>query len=406
MSTQLDLAVVGGGLVGATLAALAALDACIPPQRIALVEPEAPAAPTAAEAIDLRVSAFSPAAIALLDRVGAWQALDAARLGNCERMVIWPEHLPPDSPDALVFDAAELGEPRLAVIAENRAVQAALLSRCAALGVRVVRGRVTRLHFDGQGAQLEAGGESLTAQLVAGADGANSAVRAAAGIGAHEQPYGQLAIVATVRAAKPRVATAFQRFLATGPLALLPLPGGQYSIVWSARQARAEELLALDESRFGEALTAASAGVVGQLQLSGARAAFPLRRVAAERYVAPNCVLLGDAAHVIHPLAGQGVNQGLLDAQALVAALGERPRDESIAALTALRRYERERRAGNATVGGLVDLLDRAFGNPAGSPAGLLAKLAGTGMGLVNRSLLARRLLFTRAAAGRSSPRR
>ena len=94
------------------------------------------------------------------------------------------EHLPPDSPDALVFDAAELGEPRLAVIAENRAVQAALLSRCVALGVRVVRGRVTRLHFDGHGAQLEAGGESLTAQLVAGADGANSAVRAAAGIDA------------------------------------------------------------------------------------------------------------------------------------------------------------------------------------------------------------------------------
>lgn len=394
----MDLAVVGGGLVGATLAVLAALDARIPPERIVLIEPESPVAPARGEAIDLRVSAFSPASIALLERAGAWQALDAARLGNCERMVIWPEHLPPDSPDALVFDATELGEPRLAVIAENRAVQAALLSRCAALGVRIVHGRVAALRFEGHGAQLEAGGEALTAELVAGADGAHSAVRAAAGIEAREQPYRQLAIVATVRATRPREATAFQRFLSTGPLALLPLPDSQYSIVWSAREARAQELLALGDAQFGDALTQASAGVTGELQLSGPRASFPLRRLAAQRYLAPNCVLLGDAAHVIHPLAGQGVNQGLLDAQALVAALATRPRGESVAALSALRRYERERRAGNALVGGMVDLLDRMFSNPSAGSTGLAARLAGTGMGLVNRSLMARRLFFTRAA--------
>jgi ubiquinone biosynthesis UbiH/UbiF/VisC/COQ6 family hydroxylase len=406
MTTNVELAVVGGGLVGATLAALAALDARIAPGRIVLIEPDSPVAPAAGEAIDLRVSALSPAGIGLLDRVGAWHLLQGARLGNCQHMVVWPEHLPPDSPDALVFDAAELGEPRLAVIVENRALQAALLSRCAALGIRIINGRVSRMHFDGHAAQLEAGGEALVAELVAGADGAHSSVRAAAGIGAHEQLYRQLAIVATVQAARPRADTAFQRFLSTGPLALLPLPDGQYSIVWSAREERAQELLALGESQFGEALTAASAGVVGELQLAGARTAFPLRRLAAERYVAPNCVLLGDAAHVIHPLAGQGVNQGLLDAQALVARLAARPRGEGIAAMAALRRYERERRAGNALVGGMVDLLDRLFSRPTGHPAGVVARVAGTGMGLVNRSLLARRLLFTRAAAGRSSPRR
>jgi 2-polyprenylphenol 6-hydroxylase len=406
MNAHVDLAVVGGGLVGATLAALAALDARIAPERIALIEPESPVAPAAGEIIDLRVSAFSPAGIALLEHVGAWPLLDASRLGNCDRMVVWPEHLAHDSPDALVFDAAELGEPRLAVIAENRAVQAALLSRCAALGIRLVHGRVTQLRFDGQRAQMEAGGDWLTAELVAGADGAHSAVREAAGIESREQPYGQQAIVAMVRAARPRAATAFQRFLSTGPLALLPLADGQYSIVWSAREARARELLALEESQFGAALTAASAGVVGELRLSGPRAAFPLRRLAAQRYLAPNCVLLGDAAHVIHPLAGQGVNQGLLDVQALVVALSARPHGESVAALAALRRYERERRAGNALVGGMVDLLDRIFIGPAAGPAGLAARLAGTGMGLVNRSLLARRLFFRRAAAGRSSPRK
>jgi ubiquinone biosynthesis UbiH/UbiF/VisC/COQ6 family hydroxylase len=394
MSASAELAIVGGGIVGATLAALAVTEGRIAPDRVVLVEPETPDAPSAGEPIDLRVSAFSPAGIEVLGRVGAWQLLDPQRLGTCERMRIWPEHLPPDSPDALVFDAAELGEPRLAVIAENRAVQAALLSRCAALGVRLLRGRLAQLRFTGDGARLEAGGESLSAELVAGADGANSAVRAAAGIGVHEHAYAQRALVATLVAARPQPGTAFQRFLSTGPLALLPLQGGAYSLVWSAHEPRSAELLAMDEVAFSAELTRSIAGVVGELQLASTRASFPLRRLAAARYVAPGCVLIGDAAHVIHPLAGQGVNQGLLDAEALVAAWASRPRRESVAATAALRRYERERRAGNALVGGLVDLLDRTFSRP----AGLTAHIAGSGMGLVSRSLLARRFFFRQAA--------
>ncbi|MDR2215245.1 MAG: FAD-dependent monooxygenase [Nevskiaceae bacterium] len=398
MSAPVELAVVGGGIVGATLAALAAQQARIEPARIVLIEPAAPVAPAAQESIDLRVSAFAPAGIALLTQVGAWPLLDASRLGVCERMRIWPEHLPPDSPDALVFDAAELGESQLAVIAENRAVQAALLARCAALGVRVLPHRVTHLSFADDVARLEVNGETFDAQLVAGADGAESAVRAAAGISVHRRGYQQLAIVAVVRPSRPQPGVAFQRFVSTGPVALLPLPGGDCSIVWSAQEPRANELLALDDAAFAAELTRVTTEVLGNLQMVSRRAAFPLRRLAAQRYIAPNCVLLGDAAHVIHPLAGQGVNQGLLDAQALVAALVSRPRGEGIAALSALRRYERERRAGNALMGGMVDTLDRIFSRPTGLPA----RIAAAGMGLVNRNLIARRFFFRQAAAGRS----
>lgn len=394
MSARVELAVVGGGIVGATLAALAAREGRIAAGGIVLVEPESPVAPANADPIDLRVSTFSPAGVALLERAGAWQMLEASRLQDCERMRIWPEHLPPDSPDVLVFDAAELGEPRLAVVAENRAVQAALLGCCAALGIRILRGRLDQLRLNRDAALLEAAGESLSADLVVGADGANSAVREAAGIEVREHPYRQRAIVATVRPARPQPGVAFQRFLATGPLALLPLPGGDFSIVWSACEERAQQLLALGEQQFAAELTVASAGVAGNLALLGPRAAFPLRRLSATRYVAPGCVLVGDAAHVIHPLAGQGVNQGLLDAGALVEAIAARPRGEGIAAMGPLRRYERERRAGNALVGGLVDLLDRTFSRPTGLPA----RVAGAGMGLVNRSALARRFFFTQAA--------
>ena len=226
------------------------------------------------EPLDLRVSAFSPASIALLEETGAWQRLDRSRLADYERMVIWPEHVPADSPDALVFEAAELGEARLGVIAENRAVQAALLARCEALGIRLLREKLVGLEFGGDVAVLTAGAERLEAALVVGADGANSAVRAAAAIPAKERSYGQQAIVATVRATRPRVATAFQCFLSTGPLALLPLPDGCYSIVWSATEERARELLALDEAGFNAALTAASDGVAGSLALASPRAAF------------------------------------------------------------------------------------------------------------------------------------
>jgi 2-polyprenyl-6-methoxyphenol hydroxylase-like FAD-dependent oxidoreductase len=183
---------------------------------------------------------------------------------------------------------------------------------------------------------------------------------------------------------------------------LLPLPADMVSIVWSATEGRAAELMDLPPAQFNAALTAASAGVLGELSLASERAVFPLRRLVANQYVRPRIALVGDAAHVIHPLAGQGVNQGLEDAAALAAALAARPQRESVGALAALLRYQRERRAGNALVGGVVEGLNRLFTRPPGP----LSWLAREGMALVARSSLARRALVRQAAAGRSSPRR
>jgi 2-octaprenylphenol hydroxylase len=317
-------------------------------------------------------------------------------------MVVWPESLPPDSPDALRFDAAEAGEPDLGCIVENAALQAALLAACRERGIALQPDTLQSLKVDADGAWLTLASGELRAELVVGADGANSAARRMLEMPASQRDYGQRALVATVRTARPHQQTAWQRFLATGPLALLPLPGDAVSIVWSATEARATELLALSPQQFSAELTTASAGVLGTLTLEGERAAFPLRRLSAQRYVRSRVALVGDAAHVIHPLAGQGVNQGLEDAAALATALAARPSRESVGALAALARYGRERRAGNALVGGVVDGLDRLFTRP----PGLASWVAREGMALVARSPFARRALVRQAVAGRPWPRR
>jgi ubiquinone biosynthesis UbiH/UbiF/VisC/COQ6 family hydroxylase len=401
-ATDADVAIVGGGVVGATLALMLAQEARVSPARIAIIEPAPPDAPATGSPISLRVSAIASGNRERMAGLGAWQRLDATRIGIYERMRVWHESVPPDSPDVLVFDAAEVGEADLGCIVENNALQAALLASCAELGIRSVRSTLQSLHVEADGAVLELEHGSVRAELVVGADGASSTARRLLQIPAAGRDYGQRAIVATVRAARPHRNTAFQRFLSTGPLALLPLPGGEVSIVWSSTSTHAATLLAMDAGEFNRALTRDSAGVLGDLVLSSERAAFPLRRLAASRYVRARVALVGDAAHVIHPLAGQGVNQGLEDAASLAAHLAARPPRESPGAMAALLRYQRERQAGNALVGGVVDGLDRLFTRP----AGVVGALAREGMALVARSSFARRALVRQAAAGRSWPRR
>jgi ubiquinone biosynthesis UbiH/UbiF/VisC/COQ6 family hydroxylase len=397
-----DVAIVGGGIVGATLALQLARGSRLRPGRILLIEPAPPAAPSPGSPIGLRVSAIAPGSRAQLTQLGAWSRLDAARIAPYERMRVWHEAVPPDSPDVLVFDAAEAGEPDLGCIVENAALQSALLAACIDSGIRVLPATLQSLRVDDDAVSLQLDSGTLRAELAVGADGANSAARRMLEIPATEVAYGQRAIVATVRIARAHGSTAWQRFLATGPLALLPLPGEQVSIVWSAAEERSAQLLGMTPQAFNAELTAASANVLGELALAGERAAFPLRRLAASRYVRPRIALVGDAAHVIHPLAGQGVNQGLEDAMALAQALADRPPRESVGALTALLRYQRERRAGNALVGSVVDGLDHLFTRP----PGLASWVAREGMALVARSPLARRVLVRQAAAGRSWPRR
>ncbi|MEO6081176.1 MAG: FAD-dependent monooxygenase [Steroidobacteraceae bacterium] len=397
-----DVAIVGGGIVGATLALLLAERARIKAARIVVIEPSPAVAPASGSAFELRVSAIAPGNRALLIELGVWQQLDASRIADYERMLVWHESVPPDSPDVLCFDAAEAGEPDLGSIVENNALQAHLLQRCAAQDVFIIHETLRALHVDADAATLDLGGTQVVAELVVGADGAASAVRSMLGLQAQHRDYGQRAIVATVRGQRSHGRAAWQRFLSTGPLALLPLPGDECSIVWSAVNERADALLALAPQEFESELTAASAAVLGALRLTSERAAFPLRRLAAQDYAQERAVLVGDAAHVIHPLAGQGVNQGIEDAVALAAALAQRPARESPGALAALLRYQRERRAGNALIAATVDALDLLF---TGSGA-LRSWAAREGMAMVGRSAAARRFLVRQAAAGRSWPRR
>jgi 2-octaprenylphenol hydroxylase len=248
--------------------AAAGTQARIAPAQILLLERERPEPPRPGAPYDLRVSAVSPANRALLTELGAWQRLDATRIATYEHMVVWQEATPPDSPDVLRFDAAQMGEPDLGSIVENRALQVALLQRCIEEGVQLRHEAAGRMSFGPVSASLELGASTVTAELVVGADGATSRVREAAGITVQQSDYGQRAIVATVRGERGHGNTAWQRFLGTGPLALLPLASGDCSIVWSVADAEAAALLACPPEQFNAALTAASANVLGRLTLS------------------------------------------------------------------------------------------------------------------------------------------
>ena len=367
----------------------------VDPRRVLLLERDWVEPPAADTRLDLRVSAFSCASRRVLVDCDAWRRLQGSRVAPYERMLVWHEGIAPDSADALCFDAAELAEPDLGAIIENRAVQAALLAAYVDGGGAVLRERLTGFTQDGDAVTLTTEAGQQRARLLIGADGASSQVREWAGIGATERGYGERAIVAMIATQLPHRATARQNFLATGPLALLPLADGHCSIVWSALDSESIRLMGLEESAFNRELTGASGGALGALALVSERLVFPLRRIAAEHYVSGRCALVGDAAHVIHPLAGQGVNQGLLDAAALCRKIAQRPPREDVAAARLLRAYERERRSGNAVMGALVDRLDGLFKGP----PGVAGRLAREGMALVARSA-ALRQFFARQANG------
>ncbi len=367
MKRDFDVVVVGGAMAGAGTAALLAATPATQGLRVAMVEPR-PATASAGDApLDLRVSALSRASQQLLERTGAWPAV-AARAAPYERMVVWEARQDPAGPDALVFDAAELGEPDLGHIGENRTIQAALTARAEAQGVVLLRADFAPLDSTRDAVRLGLGdGREFRAGLVVGADGAESAVRRHAGIDTRGWDYGQRAVVAHLASERPHGATARQRFLDTGPLALLPLADGRSSLVWSTLPESAEALVQCKEEEFADRVTEASAGVLGRLVPTTARASFPLRLLHARRYVADRVALVGDAAHPVHPLAGQGIHLAFLDAAALVDVLGGAvaaggdPGEPGV-----LRRYERWRKAEALPAIALLDGIKRLFfgGNP------------------------------------------
>ncbi len=358
MPGHYDIVIVGGGMVGNTLAC-ALGDTVL---RVALIEGQTPSAETPHD-YDVRVSAITLASRALFENIAAWEGMRSRRVSPLREMHVWDAQ----GSGAIHFDAAELGEAELGYIIENRVIVAATLERLKQFGNVDVfcPSAVTAVSTDAARVSVELqGGECLTARLVVGADGAHSSIREWAGIRSRGWNYQQTAIVATVKTVQPHRACAYQVFHSTGPLAYLPLTDGLSSIVWSCDQARAEELLQLDDPAFMQELSIAFGNRLGAMQSVSQRAGYPLSLAHSDHYIGERIALVGDAAHRVHPLAGQGVNLGLLDAASLAQVLLEAAADKKdIGAHAVLRRYERWRKGGNLAMLAVTDAFKRGFGS-------------------------------------------
>ena len=395
MNTEFEVVVVGAGPIGLSTAMLLARKTGIAPARIAIVDRHIPApVDPCSLPVDLRVFALSRASERVLAAADAWSDIRAARANPYERMQVWHADVPPHGGDALVFDAAELGERDLGVIAENNVLQASLAAAARRAGITLEQAEIDALVIERDAAVLQAGKRKIRARLVVGADGAQSRVRELAGVFAARASYGQIALVAMVSTARPHQRTAWQRFLGDGTLAFLPLADGQSSIVWSLPTARAEKLLVAPPPDFESELEKDFDAALGATRLTSERLKFPLWRLSADHYVTERVALVGDAAHVVHPLAGQGANLGLLDAAALADVLAEGiAGGEDPGALRILRRYERWRRSENELMSAAIDAFDRLLARGSGR----IAEFAQRGMPWVGRSGLVKRAFIERA---------
>jgi 2-octaprenyl-6-methoxyphenol hydroxylase len=393
MDTQIPHAlIVGGGLAGPALALALAQEGL----SVTLIDARAE---TASDRFDGRAYALAVASRRLLAHIGVW-----AQVANHAQPILAikvADGRPGEAPSSLhlAFDHAEIEDGPMGHMVEDRHLRAALDGMLAAEPrVTVVRGLAVVAQEPGPSsvAVTLSDRSRLAGRLLVGADGRESGTARRAGIARQVRSYGQTAVTCAVAHERPHRGTAYQLFLPSGPLAILPLSGNRSSIVWSEKDERARALVAMDDAAFLAALRPVFGSFLGQISLEGPRFAFPLTLSLARSFTAPRVALVGDAAHGVHPLAGQGLNAGLRDVAALAEVLSEaRARGEDAGSDPVLERYARWRRFDTASLALATDSLNRLFSND----SRLLRVTRDLGLGLVNRIPPLRRA-FIREAAG------
>lgn len=396
MKDEYDVLIVGGGMVGATLGCALGGSRL----RVAVLEDSPPPDFAPSQPHDLRVSAVSIASASILKTVGAWKGVVSRRLCPFRRMRVWEEK------GDVEFKSEELNEPVLGYIVENRIIQLAALDRLKDFAnvdlLCPVKTRKIDYAPGGSAVELE-DGRVLKGRLLVAADGGFSRVRQAAGMGVSGWDYEQHAFVLTVETAYGQQDITWQRFTPTGPLAFLPLDGPHASLVWYNTPEEVKRLRSLPDDELMPELLATFPACLGEIKAITAKGGFPLKRQHALGYVKEGVALIGDAAHMIHPLAGQGVNIGLLDVAALAQTLiGAHRHGRDIGAAKVLGEFESMRRHNNLLMMTTMDMFYRVFSN-ASPPLKLVRNL---GLGLAERLKPAKKIAMRYAmGVGGSLPK-
>ncbi|MCU0755195.1 MAG: FAD-dependent monooxygenase [Xanthomonadales bacterium] len=388
MSHRHEVLIAGGGPVGLCLALALAAAGC----SVALQQSKPPPTYTPDSPVDSRVYALAPDVLELLEQVGAWQLASALRSCDYARMEVY------EAEARIAFEAAEWGWPRLGAIVEHGVLVHALQCRVAATpGIRLLRGAVLGVHREPEGLVLMTANTTLRAPLLVIAEGADSPLREELGFVMEVHDYAQSAVGSHLSIEGSHGGVARQRFVDGQPLALLPLADGRVSLVWSVPRGAARRLCELDDAAFLGEVQAAFGHALGRFCAAGPRVAAPLLRRHARTYLKPGLALIGDAAHTLHPLAGQGLNLGLRDVGTLATVIADaRRRGAPLGAIDTLRAYERRRRSENALALAGVHAIGALFAVPDGP----LRSARRLGLEIADRAFPLRSA-FARLAAGR-----
>jgi len=391
MDKHYDIIIVGGGMVGASLACGLAEEA--EALSIAIIDANEPNLEWDKDSYDMRVSAITRASQTLFKNIDVWDKIVEQRVSPYQDMFVWDA----EGKGQVHFDSADMGEADLGHIIENRVIIKALHQRISEVSNidLLCPKQIKNISFQDDKTELQLQDKtSLSAKLVVGADGTRSWVRQQADIAVKGWDFDQAALVTTVKTEKYHQDTAWQRFLKTGPLAFLPLTDGYSSIVWSTSPDEAKRLTEISEDDFAIELEHAFESKLGKIESVATRAVFPLRLFETLNYVKPRLALVGDAAHTIHPLAGQGVNLGLADVSSLITVIVEALNDKKdIGSLKVLRRYERWRRADNRSMLVAMDSIKRLFG----SELSVVKDIRSLGLNLTDRITPLKNILMQQA---------